>query len=217
MYPEKQRYENLQHAYFGTCGKYDIPQLTGSRRTEIPELVGFNFAKSAKTKDEKGVHFFVDDYQFIRLWNSPQMYLNLLRQFQCVLTPDFSLYTDFPKAMQIYNHYRKHWLGAYWEENGIEVIPTIGWSDESSFDWCFDGEPVGGTVAVSSVGTQNSKSAKANFLAGYAEMVKRLKPETVIFYGAVPKECMGNIVRVQAFQQNFRKAKVCEEFTDKTR
>jgi hypothetical protein len=210
MYPEKQRYENLQHAHFGTDGKYDIPRLTGSRRTEIPELVGFNFAKSAKAKGEKGVHFFVDDYQFIRLWNNPQMYLDLLRQFQCVLTPDFSLYTDFPKAMQIYNHYRKHWLGAYWEENGIEVIPTIGWSDESSFDWCFDGEPVGGTVAVSSVGTQNSKTAKANFLAGYAEMMKRLKPETVIFFGNVPKECMGNIVRVQSFQQKFRKATVSE-------
>jgi hypothetical protein len=217
MNPQKQRYENLQHAYFGTDGKYDIPKLIGSQRTDIPELVKFRHARTAENKADKGVHFFIDDFRFTGLWNKPQMYLDLLRQFRFVLSPDFSLYTDFPKAIQIYNHYRKHWLGAYWEENGIEVIPTIGWSDESSFDWCFDGEPVGGTVAVSSVGTQNSKAAKANFLAGYAEMMKRLKPETVIFYGAVPEECSGNIVKVPSSQEIISKLKSEGKFTREVR
>lgn len=124
------------------------------------------------------------------------------------MSPDFSLYSDFPKALQIYNHYRKHWLGAYWQLNGIEVIPTICWSDESSFEWCFDGEPQGGTVAVSSVGTQLNKQSKQLFLNGYNEMIKRLQPETVIFYGKVPDECMGNIVRIRAFQDKWKEAKV---------
>lgn len=61
----------------------------------------------------KGYIFFVDDYQFIRLWNDPDRYMPMLQQFRYVLTPDFSLYTDFPKALQIWNHYRKHWIGAY--------------------------------------------------------------------------------------------------------
>ena len=108
--------------------------------------------------------------------------------------------------MQIYNHYRKHWLGALWESCGIEVIPTVGWSDERSFEWCFDGEPVGGTVAVSSVGTQNSKSAKAAFLLGYNEMIRRLEPSTILFYGNVPDECRGNIVKINAFQNKWKEA-----------
>lgn len=204
MYPEKQRYENLQHGYFPCEGQYDIPKLAGSKRTNIPELVGFNYAKTTKDKRNKGVHFFLDDYQFTRLWNRPYDYLSLLKQFAFVLTPDFSLYSDFPAAMQIYNHYCKHWLGAYWEQNGIEVIPTICWSDEKSFDWCFDGEPLGGTVAVSSVGTQNNSQAKQAFLLGYDEMIRRLNPETIIFYGGVPDECRGNIVGIKAFQESFR-------------
>ena len=97
--------------------------------------------------------------------------------------------------MQIYNHYRKHW--AFWEENGVEVIPTVCWSDEKSFEWCFDGEPVGGTVAVSSVGMQNSKTAKAAFLTGYEAMCDRLRSEAILFYGNVPEECKGNIMRVK--------------------
>lgn len=92
--------------------------------------------------------------------------------------------------------------------HGIKVIPTISWSDESSFEWCFDGEPVGGTVAISSVGTQNNKTAKELFLNGYNEMMKRLEPETVIFYGTIPQECYGNIVRVKAFQEKFREVRI---------
>ena len=91
---------------------------------------------------------------------------------------------------------------------GIKVIPTISWSDESSFEWCFDGEPVGGIVAVSSVGTQNNKTAKELFLNGYNEMMKRLEPETVIFYGTIPQECYGNIIKVKAFQEKFKEAKI---------
>lgn len=62
-------------------------------------------------------------------------------------------------------------------------------------------------MAVSSVGCMNSKEKKALFLAGYEEMARRLQPETIIFYGTVPDECMGNIVRVRAFTDKFKEAK----------
>lgn len=151
--------------------------------------------------------FFLDDYQFQRLWNTPDRYIEKLQNFNCVLSPDFSLYTDYPTALQIYNHYRKHWIGAYLQLYGIEVIPTICWSDEKSFEWCFDGEPIGGTVAVSSVGTQKNKIAKELFLKGYKEMIERLQPETIIFYGRVPEECEENIINIKSFQEKFRRSK----------
>jgi hypothetical protein len=175
---------------------------------EPVEFIGFNFAKSTKDRRNKGVHFFVDDYQFERIWRMPTQYTSLLSDFHTVLTPDFSLYTDYPKAIQIYNHYRKHWLGAYWQFLGLRVIPTIAWSDPDSYNWCFDGTPKGATVAVSSVGTQRNKVAKSLFIAGWREMVERLEPETVIFYGDIPKECNGNIIRVKSFQDKFKEVKI---------
>ena len=199
--------ENLNVAQFETDGKYHIPILEPCKFASC-EFVGFNFAKSAKNKADKGLHFFVDDYQFERLWRRPEQYMGLLSEFQIVMTPDFSLYTDWPKAIQIYNHYRKHWLGAYWQSLGLQVIPTIAWSDNESFDWCFDGTPKGATVAVSSVGTQNNNTSKRLFLAGWHQMMDRLQPETVIFYGNIPDECKGNIIRVKAFSEKFREAKV---------
>lgn len=207
MYIKGAVYENLTKANFSGAGKYNIPILQ-PENISAEQFIGFNYAKTTKEHTDTCVHFFIDDYQFTRLWNHPDQYLNLLSKFKCVCTPDFSTYTDFPKAVQIYNHFRKHWLGAYWQMFGIKVIPTISWSDEESFEWCFDGEPKHGTVVVSSVGTQNSKQAKELFLTGYNEMMKRLEPETVIFYGNIPKECCGNIVRVKAFQEKFREVKM---------
>ena len=207
MIKNKQIYENLQYGFFDNIGKYNIPIIKPVNIDNLPELISFNYAKSTKAKADKGIHFFVDDYQFLRLWKDPSKYINLLKQFRVVFTPDFSLYTDFPVAMQIYNHYRKHWLGAYWQSQGITVVPTIGWSDSQSYDWCFDGEPVGGTVAVSSIGTQKNKHAKQLFIDGYNQMIQRLNPQTIIFYGDVPKECRGNIIRIRPFQDKFREVK----------
>lgn len=197
-------YENLNKRIFDGVGKYNIPLLNPTNLENVENFIGFNFAKSCNEPQNKAIHFFLDDYQFTRLWNSPDRYLEVLRRFKAVFTPDFSMYSDFPKAIQLYNHYRKHWLGAYWQENGITVIPTISWSDENSFEWCFDGVPIGGAVAVSSVGTQNSAETKAMFLKGYTEMIKRLQPSLVYFYGKVPEECEGNIQIIPAFQEKFR-------------
>lgn len=203
-------YENLERRIFDGVGEYGIPRLMPAHFEGGCEFIGFNYAASTKDRANKGVHFFVDDYQFNRLWTNIDRYINMLSEFRYVMTPDFSTYTDFPKAIQIYNHYRKHWVGAYLQDNGLPgVIPTISWSTPDFFEWCFDGEPEGGTVAVSSVGCLNSVEKKKLFLAGYAEMVRRLRPESIIFYGDVSKECTGNIVRVKAFQEKFSEA-VCE-------
>lgn len=208
-YRTSRSYDNLERRIFDGVGEYVIPEISPVTYEGGCDWIGFNYAKSCKNPSEKGVHFFFDDYQFCRLWSNIDRYIPMLQRFRYVMSPDFSTYTDFPKVMQIYNHYRKHWCAAYMQEAGIQVIPTISWSTLDSFDWCFDGEPEGGTVAVSSVGCMNSKEKKALFLAGYEEMVRRLQPETIIFYGSVPEECMGNIVRIRAFTDKFNEA-LCE-------
>ena len=202
-YRNRRNYENLERQIFDGVGEYGIPQIEPVTYEGGCDWIGFNYAKTCKKPEKKGVHFFLDDYQFNRLWTGIDRYIPMLQRFRYVMSPDFSTYTDFPKAIQIYNHYRKHWVGAYLQEEGIQVIPTISWSTPDSFAWCFDGEPEGATVAVLSVGCMNSIGKKRLFLTGYEEMVQRLQPETIIFYGSVPDECMGNIVRVRAFTERF--------------
>lgn len=206
MYRNTKNYENLQRMIFDGAGEYQIPQIEPTTY-KGSEFIPFNYAKTCKEKNEKGIHFFIDDYQFNRLWNAPERYIDMLAEFECVMSPDFSTYTDFPKVIQIYNHYRKHWVGAYLQMHGIDVIPTISWSTPDSFEWCFDGEPEGGVVAVSSVGCMNSKKRKELFMAGYREMIDRLHPETIIFYGQIPEECDGSIVQIKPYSEKFKEVK----------
>lgn len=198
--------ENLEKAVFPGAGNYDIPQILPVTLPLPTEWRPFNFARTEAQPENKGLHFFVDDYQFARCWNQPDRYLQMLSRFAVICTPDFSTYTDMPMALQIYNHYRKHWLGAYWQSMGMTVIPTISWSTQESFSWCFDGEPVGAVVAISSIGTQNSKERRRIFLEGYEAMVDRLRPQSILFYGQVPPECRHNIVRVKSFSEEMREA-----------
>ena len=207
--------ENLDKATFEGVGKYEIPPLLPVNIAEPIEMIGFNYAGRYKHPEQVGVHFFLKDYQFTRLWTSPEVYTEMLSRFRFVCTPDFSMFTDYPLALQINSHYRKHWLGAYWQRNGIVVIPSICWSDERSFDWCFDGEPQNSTVAVSSVGTQIQTEAKRLFLLGFEQMISRLQPKLVLFHGRIPTEITAKIgamsadiapklVPIAAFQERLR-------------
>lgn len=185
-----------------TEGKYGIPKLEPCELPEIASWVPFNDL-SRKTGKTDGIQMYVDDYRIGRLWQSPLRYIDGLRRAGAVLTPDYSIYTDVPAALGIYNHYRKHWLGAYWQQCGLTVIPTICWGGEETFEWCFDGEPHNAPVSVSSVGTQRRADTKSSFMRGYDAMLERLNPSCILFFGHVPDGARGNIVYVDAFYRRF--------------
>ena len=173
-----------------TAGKYEMPVLRACGY--VPEkLIGFNYVKS--TKETCGVHFFIDDYQFERIWNMPDEVIPRLERFECVLTPDFSLYLDMPIAMQIWNVYRARLIGQKMQDYGLTVIPTLSWSDERSYEFCFDGLTPGGSVAVSTVGVMRDEHAQRLWSDGMTEAIRRLKPETVLCYGKKPEYDFGKI------------------------
>ena len=91
-------------------GKYDIPIIKPIYEVEDVEWIGFNYAKTEPHPENKGCHFFLDDYQFERVWNRPYLYLPILKRFKYVTAPAFSFYRDVSYAVSIYNHYRKHFL-----------------------------------------------------------------------------------------------------------
>lgn len=198
-------FENLDKYIFPGVGKYGIPQINGVATPPKGEFIPMNYAMTERHPEEKNLHCFVDDYQFMRWWNAPDRYIPKLSEFRAVCSPDFSVYTDMPRAMQIYNHYRRHWLAAYWQLHGLVVYPTVAWSDGNSYEWCFDGEPANSVVAVSSVGVQRDAEAKKLFLRGYEKMMERLTPTLVLFHGEPPKKCGGNILRIAPHYEKIRR------------
>ena len=162
-------------------GEWDMPILRRERLTPS-RLLGFNYALTS-TRRDAGVHFFLDDYQFERIWGRTGDYVSRLASFECVLTPDFSLLMDMPAAMKIWNTYRNRAIGQFLQDNGCIVIPTVSWAEPASFSYCFDGLPTQGTVAVSSLGVINDPTALTAWHRGMDELLTRLAPIEILFYG----------------------------------
>ena len=146
------------------------------------DLIGFNYAKTSERKDV-GIHFYIDDYQFERIWNNPEKYLDVLIEYDCILSPDFSLYMDMPMAMKIWNVYRSRQIGAFYQSKGLRVIPTISWAEPATFEFCFQGIPKGSIVSISTIGVKRDPDALKIWRDGVDEMIRRIDPAAILIYG----------------------------------
>ena len=166
------------------AGEEEIPCIKTSK--QIPEKV-ITFSKSLKTKDyDNWIVFYENDEQIVRIWNSPRRYLNHLKKFKGVITPDFSLYRNMPIVMQKWETYKGKAIGVWLQANGVEVIPNVRFSDERSYEFCFSGIEKNSTVSVGTHGCIKKKVDKYYYKKGLEEMVNVLHPKTIIVYGAAP-------------------------------
>lgn len=187
---------NLSYAQFDGVGKYDMPEMKPvhiDNLKDIP-LQGFNFALKEQRPENIGVHFFLHDYQFERVWKYPDRYVDVLKKFAFVLSPQFSTYNDTPKIVQMWNVYRNRWCGRYWQEQGIKVIPSIQWGSDENFEWCLDGLPKHSTIAISTTGDGRWGHHKS-LDKFYDKTLEILEPDTVLLYGKdLSNKLKGNIV-----------------------
>ena len=174
-------------------GKYSFP-LIKKQDIDISnlQLISYSDTKiNDKRNTNKGVHFFIDDYRFEGIYNHPDRSLNKLKQYQFVCSPDFSIYFEMDKWRKIESVAKNRWLGAYWQENGLTVIPTISWGSPATFEYCFDGVEKESIVAISTLGC---KKAKRQFLLGYNEMKKRINPKIIICFDSPFDEIKDDVV-----------------------
>ena len=181
----------------------DIP-FCSTTATDLPkDIITWEEAKAIYKKHRiKGalsfqypayVCWYIDDYKFDGprgIWHDCNFALKVLRHFAGAITPDFSTYQDFPEPLKIYNTYRMraygHWLG----KNEISVINNVRWGTSETYRYCFDGIPTNSIVAIGTCGGSPRKLIdRRRFEDGLDEMIKRLKPHTIIIYGSAKYDC----------------------------
>ena len=181
---------------FSSIGKWGIPLVRKQTfPTDAIQLIACSDTRANDNKEnrKKGIHFFVDDYRFSGIYDHPDRSLERYAQYAFLLTPDFSTYADMDLWRQLENVAKNRWVGAYWQNKGLTVIPTISWSNSRSFEFCFDGVEQNAVVAVSTLGCRRASIA---FLRGYEAMLNKLEPQTIICFGEPFPEMYGNIVFV---------------------
>lgn len=185
---------HLANSRYPALNKWGIPQLARVKPRTLPDsFVAYGYrARSRKLDGQRAAtHFFLDDYRFESVWRHPNKALQAVGKYPFVLTPDFSLYRDWPLAAQLWNVYRNRWCGIRWQRQGLTVIPTVSWSSAESFDFCFLGITKGSVVAVSAVGVDWRRDLleKTVFVSGFQALVNAIEPAAVVAYGVLPPEC----------------------------
>lgn len=187
-----------------TVKPFDLPIL--KPLNEVPDnVISFNFCKSCKTPENHFVHFYIDDYQFERVWKRPKHYATILGRFKGIIAPDYSTYSNMPVAQQIFQVYKSRLIGAYFQSLGYKVIPNVSWSNETSLEWTLKGLPKHSTIALSTNGCLNKETID-NFIKCYKKAIAELEPTTIIIIGEVPAEIQSkNIVQFNNRINHLRK------------
>lgn len=180
-------------------GSYGFPKL---RKTfYVPKtLIPFNFAKTEKEAGNKCVHFFIDDFQFERIWNAPNRYIKLLQRFEGVITPDFSMLDNMSEAQIIWNCYRNRALAFWLQAKGINIVPTVEWSDYRDLDWCLDGIPQNANIAIGTYGSLINARRRYGLFKAIERIVRDIEPNKIICYGPELKEISGLCKEVIFFE-----------------
>ena len=199
--PAKKALKDVFHAYLVEnatyIGREEIPCIQTSNF--IPNKV-ISFSKAISSKDyDCWVHFFEHDSNFERLWNNPRKYLPILKRFNGIISPDYSLYYDMPLCMQVWNTYRGKALAHWLQENGVEVIPNVRWGDERTYKLACLGVESGKTIAIGTHGCVKTVEGRNMFITGFNYVVNKLKPKTIIIYGAMPERIF-NVVKNQGIK-----------------
>jgi hypothetical protein len=189
----KQKLVRNDFLYFNnSTGKYDFPIIKKQNIdiNKINFLSYVNTKKDDKDNKDKTIHFFTYDWLFEKVYEKPDEELEKLSQYYALLSPDFSIFTNMPIALQIESIFKNRWCGAYFQSKGLKVIPTVSWGDEKSFEFCFDGIEQGSVVAVC---TYYRENCEEEFILGYNKMLERIKPSMVLCYDEPFKSMKGNI------------------------
>ncbi|MCL2109743.1 MAG: DUF4417 domain-containing protein [Oscillospiraceae bacterium] len=173
---------NYDLALFKEDNFYDFPTLI-SYKEEVKCEKWVNFHASIKNPEKaEGLHFYEHDYKFERIWNNPGKYISVFKRFKYIIQPDFSLYYNFPVALQIYNKFRNHWLACYYSVYGIEMIPNISLSCETNYSWSLLGYPTESVVAFSDIGCVRHNHSRIEIRKTYDEMIRQLNPRHILYF-----------------------------------
>lgn len=185
-------------------GEEGIVELLNLNNVEVPrKVIPFNKIRTTRNK-RCYVHFYIHDKCFKQIFTHTNKYLDLLKQFDGVISPDPTIIIGKSKCLHATSTYMNRAVAYYLQKQGIPVIPNVRWGDENTYEFAFLGVRKHSIVAISTHGCIKRDSSSDNYLRncfkkGLAEMIKRLEPEKVLVYGYMPDEIFGGFYNLTQF------------------
>lgn len=189
-------------------GVLEIPIIEKPSHFIIPSII-VPFSERHRVSDPNAaIGFYEMDNKFGDLLRNPDLYLEDLKRFAAVISPDCSLYRDAPLSVQITNTYKNRAIGSHYQRKGLYVIPQVRWGSDATYTTkllpervAFLGIEKHSIVAIGTYGCIQHTEDKYHFKAGLDAMLKALEPEIVLVYGSMPNSVFGDYLNSSHFIQ----------------
>lgn len=164
-------------------GQYPIPVIQKVEPFVLPSLaIPFSKAIYRDDKDVAGV-FYEPDAGFARILHNPKRYVDPLKRFVCVTGPDFSQKIGMNEFICYSNNWWNKALTAFYQIQGVKMIPNVTWSVPASYSYAFLGLPQHSVIAINCTGIKGNHTATYLWRKGYEEALRILEPALIIRYG----------------------------------
>ncbi|MDY7078645.1 MAG: DUF4417 domain-containing protein [Chloroflexota bacterium] len=123
--------EDVPDALWPSDNEWDIPLLDVNLQAQAVDLPVALWGALGRKKRMHGTWvFYCEDYRFEALWKDPSGIVNT----QCVnvVEPNFTIGPQTPRAVALWQIYRKRWLARWWQSQGIKVFVDMN-IDMSTF------------------------------------------------------------------------------------
>ena len=206
----KKKPDDLRRSGLATGASFDglleIP-IIAPPSIKQPPKVAIPFSERMRSNGHSELLVF-DEYEseFRELIDDPDMFLDELRQYPAVFSPDLSLYRNAPLSAQIANVYDSRLTGSYLQRNGVNVVPFIRWGDERSFTTMELPEPFallgaceGSVIGIGPYGCIRSHADQDIFRAGLIATIEHIRPRMIFSYGPHPDRIFGGLETITEF------------------
>ena len=170
-------------AVWGADNIYGIPMLDLNMQADHLEAPFMGWGTKARKNRMTGTyHFYVDDSRFEQVWHNP---INIANSAcYAIVEPNFSVYTDMPKAVAIWQMFRKRWITRWLQSIGVRIFVDLNIAHRHD-DLRFIGVPEG----WKSYCTRAYSERLDETIVEYEQAVKHAGGGTILFvcYGGGKK------------------------------
>jgi hypothetical protein len=139
--PDLTRHD-VPDALWPTDNEWGVPLLDATLQASAVELpVSLWGAVQRKARMKGTWLFYCDDYRFEALWADPSDVVNT--QCRAVVEPNFTVGPQTPKAVALWQVYRKRWLARWWQSFGIKTLVDVNIDMATFADIALLGVPEG--------------------------------------------------------------------------
>lgn len=187
----------------------DIPMLHPSRIAKVPDgecqvwvgpetptndwywfIYGCAAIEKVRTSNMV-VAFYTYDKKFESVWNKPMGITARMIKLgiHAVVTPNFSCYEGDWLALDMWQTFRSRWLGRYWQELGLNIIPDMMlgnlYDKSEAWKWRLAGIPKNCpclSFQFQQKGDADPKKLYARSRSRLLKVLEKIEPQSIIAY-----------------------------------